>query len=273
MPRLEPALLTVVADLARGLRTLGVPFAVVGALVPELLLDVRPARMTNDADVTVTVESLAEFETLKDRLADFGFARTRAAHRLLHHSGGRVDLLPFGPELVHDGRLELEADLLLNMAGFDHVVPSAVQVSVDNGLTLPVAPLPLFVLLKLVAFSDRKAPKDLAGVFHCLRYYLEDDERRYEVEHDGAGVLFEYAGAYLVGIDGRRFLSTAPSQAVATVLDLFADADSEGVAIVTREQGRFVLEQEELDDVFQYFHWYRRGLDRRQLLSLAMSPP
>lgn len=49
MPRLEPALLPVVTDLEHGLRTLGVPFAVVGALVPELLLDVRPARMTNDA--------------------------------------------------------------------------------------------------------------------------------------------------------------------------------------------------------------------------------
>jgi predicted nucleotidyltransferase len=78
MPRLEPALLPVVMDLERGLRTLGVPFAVVGALVPELLLDMRPARMTNDADVTVAVESLAEFETLKDRLGDFGFVRTRA---------------------------------------------------------------------------------------------------------------------------------------------------------------------------------------------------
>ena len=206
MPRLEPALVPVVADLERGLRTLGVPFALVGALVPELLLDVRPARMTNDADVTVTVESLADFETLKDRLADFGFARSRAPHRLVHGSGGRVDLLPFGPAITQDGRLEFEADLVLDVAGFEHVVPSAVRVSIDDGPTLPVVPLPLFALLKLVAFSDRKAPKDLAGVFHCLRHYLEDDERRYGVEHDGAGVLFEYTGAYLLGLDGRRFL-------------------------------------------------------------------
>ena len=57
MPRLEPALLSVVTDLERGLRVLGVPFAVVGALVPELLLDVRPVRMTNDVDVTVSLSS------------------------------------------------------------------------------------------------------------------------------------------------------------------------------------------------------------------------
>jgi hypothetical protein len=48
MPRIEPSLMPVVSDLARGLRELKVPF--VGALVPELLLDVRPRRMTNDAN-------------------------------------------------------------------------------------------------------------------------------------------------------------------------------------------------------------------------------
>ena len=47
-----------VADLARGLRDLHVPFGIVGALVPELLLDTRPDRMTNDADVMVVVQTL-----------------------------------------------------------------------------------------------------------------------------------------------------------------------------------------------------------------------
>ena len=83
MPRIEPTLVPVVTDLERGLRQLGIPFGIVGALVPELLLDARPARMTNDADVTVVVQSLADFETLKNRLADFGFTRTRVPHRIL----------------------------------------------------------------------------------------------------------------------------------------------------------------------------------------------
>lgn len=260
MPQLEPVLLPAVTDLDRGLRTLGVPFAVVGALVPELLLDVRPARMTNDADVTVVVESLADFETLKDRLADFGFVRTRAAHRMRHHSGGLIDLLPFSPGLALEGRLELESDLVLNMAGFEHVVPSAVDVVLDSGPTLPVVPLPLYALLKLVAFSDRKASKDLAGVFHCLRHYLEDDERRYGAEHEGAGVPFEYTGAYLLGIDGQLFLGRQLSQAVEAVLDRFADSDSELVALVAREHGRIAIEEEDRADVFAHFRWYRAGV-------------
>ncbi len=42
MPRVDPGLTRVVVDLARGLRELGIPFGIVGVLVPELLLDVRP---------------------------------------------------------------------------------------------------------------------------------------------------------------------------------------------------------------------------------------
>lgn len=53
------------------------------------------------------------------------------------------------------------------MAGFGYVVPNAVAVPIEGGPTLPLAPLPLYVLLKLVAFSDREEPKDLASVLHA----------------------------------------------------------------------------------------------------------
>lgn len=38
--------------------------------------------MTNDADVMVVVQALPECDALKDRLAGYGFERTRFAHRL-----------------------------------------------------------------------------------------------------------------------------------------------------------------------------------------------
>jgi hypothetical protein len=94
MPRIEPNLVPVVTDLERGLRELGIPFAIVGALVPELLLSARPRRMTNDADVTVIVDNLADFNALKDRLAAYGFTRTRVPHRMQHRDGGLMDVLP-----------------------------------------------------------------------------------------------------------------------------------------------------------------------------------
>ncbi len=246
MPRLEPER--------------GTSFAVVGALVPELLLDERPARMTNDADVTVILESLAAFEKLKDDLAAFGFVRTPAPHRMQHSSGGRVDILPYSKTLAPGSRLELRRGFILNMAGFEHAVPSAVPIAVDDGPTLPLTPLPLYVLLKLVAFSDRKAPRDLAGVFHCLRHYLHDDERRYGLDHQGAGVPFEYTGAYLLGIDGRPFVSAEVTRAVAEVLRSIADADVDVAGVIAREQGRVATDDESSADVFDHFAWYSRGL-------------
>jgi predicted nucleotidyltransferase len=259
MPRIEPALVPVVSDLARGLRELGVPFGVVGALVPELLLDARPARMTNDADVAVVVASLDDFESLKDRLADYGFARTRLPHRMQHRSGGLVDMLPFSDSIAPDGRLQLQEGFLLNMAGFRHVVSNAVATAIDGGPTLPLAPLALYALLKLVAFDDRKAPKDLAGVFHCFQHYLEDDERRYGAEHDGEGVPYEYTGAYLLGVDGRPFFDAELAGTVVKVLDRFSDADADVVGLVARERGRVVPTDDERAIIFDYFRWYRFG--------------
>ncbi len=215
--------------------------------------------MTNDADVAVTVETLADFDVLKDSLAEYGFTRTRLPHRLQHHNGGLADILPFSKSIAPDGHLELEEGFVFNMAGFAHVVPNAILISIEEGPTLPVAPLPLYVLLKLVAFSDRKAAKDLASVLHCLEHYVEDDDRRFGIDHDADGVPYEYTCAYLLGVDARPFLDQTLSGTVRSVLDLLSDPDSGTVGIVAREKGRFIVDEEELIEIFERFRWYRLG--------------
>ena len=149
MMRADPLVVAALSDLARGLRAIDVEFCVIGALVPELLLAVRPYRLTKDADAAVVLDSLADFERLKERLSDFGFEQTSRAYRLTHRSGGWVDLLPYSESLAPTGRLELARDLSFNMVGFDQVLPNAIQVRVTSDLIVPVAPLPLYVLLSL----------------------------------------------------------------------------------------------------------------------------
>ena len=259
MPRAEaPGLMRILGDLERGLRELGLPFGIVGALVPELLLDVKPPRKTNDVDVAVVVEGLGDFDLLKDRLADYGFTRTRKPHRLNHRDGGWVDILPFNEAIARDG-LELEEGLILNMAGFRHVVPNAVAIPIDGGPTLPLAPLPLYVLLKLVAFSDREEPKDLASVLHCLERYLEDDDRRYGVDHEGEGVPYEYTGAYAVGDEAKPFLDESLSDTVNAVLNRFDSPEATVIGVVARETGKFIVEDEHRLEIFELFRWYRLG--------------
>ncbi len=261
MARVEPTLVPVLVDLDRGLRELGVAFGIVGALVPELLLEARPARMTNDADVMVVVQTVDEFDTLKDRLAEYRFERTRLAHRLRHTSGGLLDILPYSESLAPGDRLQLDSDLVFNMAGFRHVVPHAVPTAIEGGPTLPLAPLPLYALLKLVAFSDRRAPKDLTGVLHCLEHYLEDDERRYGVEFNGAGVPYDYTCAHLLGLDARPLIDASISNAVRSVLDRFDDPDAHFVSIAAAESRRTWVDDDRRTHVFELFRWYRLGLN------------
>lgn len=259
MARIDSALIPVLTDLARGLRELDVPFCIIGALVPELLLDSGSGRMTNDADVTVVVGGLEEFDRLKQSLVDFKFMETGAPHRLRHRDGGLVDVLPFSADLAPDGRLELQQDLVMNMTGFQYVVPNAVPVSITPDLVVPVTPVPLYILLKLAAFGDRKAPKDLASVHHCLRHYLEGDDRRYGLDHAGEGVPFEYTCAYLLGQDCQRFLDPAVTVAAHAVLDRFESTDAGVVRMILRESGHHLPEPTLLNEVFKRFRWFRLG--------------
>lgn len=146
------------------------------------------------------------------------------------------------------------------MAGFNHVVPNAISVVVENGPTLPLAPLPLYVLLKLVAFTDRRAPKDLSSVLHCLEHYGEDDDRRYGLEHDGAGVPYDYSCAYLLGMDGRPFLDAPLIHTVTPVLARFDTPDADVVGIAAREQGLRVPNDAQRADIYERFRWYRLGI-------------
>lgn len=259
MTRIDPLVAVVLVDLARGLRALEIDFCIIGALVPELLLGVAPRRLTNDADATVILDSLADFEQLKERLAEFGFDPTRVPYRLNHREGGWVDLLPYSKTLAPSGQLDLTRDLSFDMAGFDQVVPNAIQVLVTPGLTVPMAPLPLYVLLKLVAYGDRKAPKDLESVLHCLRHYAEDDDRRYGVDHGGAPVPFEYTCAYLLGQEGRRLSDRPVARSVGRVLDRFDSPDSVVVGLVAREEGRVLGDDEHRMEIFELFRWFRLG--------------
>jgi predicted nucleotidyltransferase len=263
MTGVDPLVVAVLSDLVRGLRALQTEFCLIGAVVPELLLGVTPPRLTKEVDVAVILDSLDDFERLKERLEGFNLGPTTwRPYRLTHQSGGWVDLLPYSEILAPMGRLELTQDLSFNMAGFDQVLPGAIHVQVTSELTVPVTPLPLYVLLKFVAFADRKEPKDLASVLHCLRHYAEDDDRRYGLDHDGEAVLFEHTTAYLLGQDGRRFHSVQLSAAVDGVLKDFDSPDAMVVELAAREEAGFFIEDERRQDVFDLFRSFRAGLSR-----------
>jgi predicted nucleotidyltransferase len=263
MPSLDPHIEALTASLAAGLRALDVPFCVVGALVPELLLETRPESRTNDADVVVLVPDLAAFDALKRELEEkpYEFKPTAVPHRLERRAGGFADVLPYSGGLAPDGRLRLGDDRVMNVAGFDRVIGAAIGVRLDSGLELPVAPLPLYVLLKLVAYSDRKMTKDLEGVEHVLRHYASDDDRLWGLAYEGALVEYDYGPAYLLGIDGREYLGPELIQTLSAVLGVLVVADARVATTERAVDYDDVGGKEAWKPSFErLLFWYRRGL-------------
>jgi predicted nucleotidyltransferase len=253
--RLEPVLVA----LARAMEALGARYCLIGALVPELLLDVPPPRRTNDADAVVLLPTLEDFDRMKEDLKAHGFRALELPHRLLHESGGQLDLLPYSHQIAPNDRLELAPGMTITVTGFDQIARAAVGVELPSGHHLPLVPVPLHVLLKLVAFSDRVKWKDPAGAVWCLNHYAADDDRRFGLEHAGAFVPWEFTTAYLTGIDARAWFSTELRRVVEPVL-VRLEEDAGAADMISAEVGWRTAEGESLHPVGDAFRWFHAGL-------------
>lgn len=224
---LDPSLLETVTALIDGLEHAKVRYCLIGALVPELLLKTPPPRRTNDADAVVQVETLDDFERVKSvlELKQYGFTRTRGPFRM-ERGAGKVDVLPYSETLAPNGVLRLPPSTPYNMLGFDKVNSAQTRVTIGGGQIVPLVTIPLYVLLKIVAYSDRREPRDPAGVLHCLLFYEEDSDRLYGVEHEGALIDYDVAGAYLLGLDGRALVDSRLATSIGPILAALSDPES-----------------------------------------------
>jgi len=260
MRKTDAVLEQVLLALATAMEALDVRYCLIGALVPELLLDVVPPRRTNDADAVVLVPTLQDFDRIKRDLRAFGFEALELPHRLRHATGGRLDLLPYSREIAPDGKLELAAELTFTVTGFDQIGTAAIEVVLSDGRPVPVIPIPLYAMLKLVAFSDRVRWKDPAGVLWCLYHYVAADERRLGLEHEGSFVPYELTTAYLVGLDARPHYSRELRRVVEPVLRRLED-DPVAADMIAAQLGWLTAEGESLHPVGEAFRWFRLGLD------------
>lgn len=249
MSKLDPRVEEVLVALVRGLRTLQVPFCIVGALVPELLLDERPPQATLDADAVVFVPDIEAFERVKKQLPGFR-PDGQEPYRLNRIGGGRADILPYSEQLAKDGMVKLEPDHYFNMAGYDKVAAASTVVRLDSGDEIPVVTVPMYVLLKLVAHTDRHKQKDVDGVRHCLRHYATEGDRRYGLKHGESAVPFEYGFAYLLGADARPLLDDRIRAAILPLLDQLAPFDEEADA-----EEPYRVQQDR-----NHLKWFRAGL-------------
>lgn len=200
------------------------PWVLIGATARDLALILGgvtlPRRATNDVDIAVAAHDAGDFDAL---LATIG-EPTRAwqRRRLL---GQQVDVVPFG-ELERDGDVVIH-ESSLSVLGCAEAAANADLVTLPSGRLLPVAPLELIAVLKIIAFAGRQPAqtKDADDLLTVLRAASEgsygDETWDDELAMSATDFDHQLAGAYRLG---RRGIASFITDRAERVLDVATQA-------------------------------------------------
>jgi predicted nucleotidyltransferase len=189
-------------------------------------------RFTRDVDLTVALD-LDEFASLTSRLTAIGWTpAAKLEHRWTAPRQTIVDLLPAGPELRRRGSIMWPASrFMMSLAGFEHVFPNATEVHLAGGLRIRVAPPVVTALLKIIAYVEdpyRRA-KDLQDIRVVLGRYEEESDRRFsDAVFDAQLTDFEFANAFLLGLDMRRLATRDDARYIDRFLGRLLSWEEEG---------------------------------------------
>jgi predicted nucleotidyltransferase len=236
-------------------------YCVIGALVPRLLMLTPPTQRTRDVDVVVAATSQEDVEELTNSLLSNGYSSVAPPVRFRDESGVQIDVIPFGEAIAPDQRLVLPGATALRTEGLRQALAHALRLELAPGLQVAVAPLPLYAMLKLSAYADRRLAKDLNGFLHCARNYEDVDagERRYGLEHQGSLVPLEFGGAFLLGLDGVPYPSRDLQDKLRGLLGSLQGDDAPALGEAARDAGRLPTDERWLAECHQLIEWYRLG--------------
>lgn len=219
-----------------------------------------PGRRTLDVDFGIAVRDWDHFNTLKSSMEQAGFApHPHKIHRLIYNSTPAVvvDLIPFGGVESADRTISWppEEDIVMRVTGFSDGLESAVPVRLEKNLVIPVVSLPVLLVLKLLAWVDRKHEKrDAADIHTLLKEYGDagNEDRLYGEELDvleEEGYDFELAGARLIGHDAARVISPDTRNRVRDILQsepLMAELTNQIIVLSIRNDSEYIRRQESL---------------------------
>lgn len=183
---------------------LGAPgrWVLIGATARDLALILGrvnlPRRATNDVDIAIAAHDSVDFDAMVATIGEPTRAWQR--RRLL---GQQVDVVPFG-DLERDGEVAIH-ESSLSVLGCAEAAANADLVTLPSGRLLPVAPLELIAVLKLIAFAGRQPAetKDADDLLTVLRAASEgiygDETWDDELAMAAADYDHEFASAHRLG--------------------------------------------------------------------------
>lgn len=182
-----PLAIALLAAVKTACETLGTRFVLAGATARDIqflhLHGVKAPTATRDVDVEVCAISWEFHQRLIDELLATGqFTRdAKAQQKLIFRRNGdtygvQLDLVPFGPLEAPPGDIAWppDGDIVMNVLGFQEAVDTAQEVDIGEGVVVPVVTIPAFVLLKLMAWQDRRTQKstDASDLLFVLRQFF-----------------------------------------------------------------------------------------------------
>jgi len=240
----------------------GLPFVIVGARAPWILVAGQTWRVTRDIDAVVRAPTWEAFERLAERLKALGFARAEA-HHFVSPQGAEVDLVPYGEGVITDDTIMWPNGMVMSALGLEEAFAAAVEREIAPELRVRVVTAPALVILKIVAYQDRphERSKDLADLVDAFERYEEDDGRRFELVGatvDDAPIAFEEAGAYLLGVDAARLARPKSREVIRAFLTRFTDEYAGPVSRVLAEEKRIHSEDRRIH-VYRLFRVFTAG--------------
>ncbi len=246
-------------------------FALIGAAVSQIVLDIRESpgsRETRDLDAVAEVSSWEDFDRIRERLLQEGFRPGQVAHELWLNDDVRIDLIPFGPDLVKEDKLSWPyGDSIMTACGLEEALDCAREEQVAGDLTIPVITIPGLVLTKVIAYMDRpeERVRDLIDTLYCFEHYemATRQSRRFDTagaDVDGSAVTFEEAGAFVLGMEVAALAKPKSLEIVHHFLDMISDEFARPVSQILSEEKRLVDSKERRSVLYRLFRVFDTGL-------------
>jgi len=184
----------ILVSLEKAFKDLDIEFYVIGALARDIMAIIHneiPIRATQDIDLAVLVAWEDNYNILKAYLIDnANFTQDRSlSYRLSFNNEIVIDLLPFGEIESAENTVTLKEGkeiITLSTFGLKEMYKSAVEVTIDENLSLTVTTFPGICILKLIAYSDRpdERVKDINDINFIIEKYADMNVEYICNEHD-----------------------------------------------------------------------------------------
>jgi predicted nucleotidyltransferase len=179
-----------------------------------------------------------------------------------------INIVPFGaiekPETVITWPA---TENKMNVLGYEEALADAGYFDM-NGSTFKVLTVYSFIALKLFAWKDRKADKDLQDIYHILRYYQDLDGKIEEIykdlgeELDGNTVEYEYLGSYHIGMKIAQIFPQLTRVKLTEVIEQILESEERYIPLLIKLEIRIDNYDELYDAAVERLRALQQGVQK-----------